>query len=837
MVNDRKRLEAISELFESEKSYVYEMRLWSTKFRKFLLNCGSISSQRKYALNNIIFLNIEDITHLHENILVEMANNNEKCRVDANKQKTGDIYARIDLKNELNVYIALDYTEILGKYMSRFEMYRYYIERLPKIEFVIDKEIAFNKQFAVELKNFLVETGYGIIGFKHFIFRPSQKLSRYPLLLNAIGKNTENAIVKERIKTINELLMQKTKEYDKILGNVKNAFQLYGMHFTLSFKEHVKKKTALGLFMRDRKLNQISTDVFVLSKYRSEPRPYRIYLTDNMIIVIDVVTLIFGEKLNVVDDPIPLVKYILLDTFHDPTTISYFQERHKFLMKEIDGEDAIYFYFKTEAQCNELRAAIKNAMQLIKDNFINEIELSEFGKIGNNITQMIITDPYYVGHSFSEEEEKRINTFIFDNIKTKKKDELNTKNNNSTAQKNNESTTKSEEKEFIKENIISTKEDIENVSQNELHKNNDESLLEKDDPVFKEETKGFIDVTKHEDNSIDDLNISLSSLDIDDKYSESFEDLNLRNFTAEDEFNDAMNKRRIRDCEIIRKSREVFTNACKEDGDDDEIIFFTDSDGIYMQRKNTIRRIYQKYLKRIIYISQFKILCFIDDDACFWSPIPTTGLIKNLICYKADNIWFGNSLNTPILAVKLISNISTSFLNLFKYESSVFSLISQLFIGAAISQVTFFSTKMMVACVDFEVINMHSLDTYSLLNMNDMFIELIFTHQHPTHAMELFKIEKGKYLVCNDKIGFYINQYGACPPDSAFFVWYNKPTEFKMFNNFIVVLSVEGVVVYNATDGKILRWIIKKNLKFVQCCAGVWVHNENTLFEIILPLR
>lgn len=860
MVNDRKRLEATSELFESEKTYVFDMKLWSSEFRRFFLTCLSISSQRRYTLNNVIFLNIENITSLHESILNEMAKKNEECRIKANKPPEKDIFVRIDLSNELDVYMELDYTDILEKYMTKFEIYKYYIERLPKIEFVFDKEIALNRRFTADLKRFLTDNGYIIMGYKHFIFRPSQKLARYPLLLNAINKNTENEEVLERIKRINDFLMEKTKLYDKILGNVKNAFQLYGMHYTLTFKEHVQKKIALGLFMQNRRLMQISNEVFVRSKYRTEPRPYRVYLTDNMLIVIDVVTRIFGEKLYVVDDPVPMVKYVVVDTFEDNYKSTFFKDHQKFMLKEIDGNDEIFLYFKTEAQCTELKSAISNNMQCLRNKYESQIELCEFGKIGSEIMEIIITDPYYIGSSFSEEEEHRLKQYFLEamsrkHINPKQNEEPNNSHIEESAIKplktppvsslsknisHEEATSADELDRFKKEDALSSSKDNLEVDNK---KGKSSSVDGSEEGKYELNDEHLVDITNSEVNlirnepEVDSIVSSLQKWKISDDGAST-------NITNTEDDQDSKigiggfeaNMRFLRDVEIVRKSREIFTSTCSADGPEDNIIFFKTTQGIFMQRRNSIRCVYRKLVKKLLYLDQYKLIIFIDNDACYWSRLPSTHLESNLICYKADNIWFGNTLGTSYLVVKLLSNTSTSFLHLYSLDGSNFRLMTQLYIGAIITQLIFFSSKLIVCCMDYEVINMYTLNTHELLNMNDMFIELLFTHQYPTCAMEIFKIEKGRYLVCNNKIGFFINQYGSCPPNSSFFVWYNEPTEFKLLNKYIIVLSKENMVIYDTGTGEILKWISKKNLKFVRGCSGAWVHNQTTLFEIKFPI-
>lgn len=843
MTNVRKRLEALSEIFESEKSYVYEMRLWSTEFRKILLNTKHIPIKRRVLLNSYIFLNVEDITRLHECILSEMVEKNQRCRENAKMPPLENISARIDLKNELEVYADLDYTEILEKYLHKFDIYKYYLEMFPKTEFIFKREMTLNVKFGEEVKVFLDKTGYSFMGYKHFMTRPSQKLNRYPLLLNGIYKRTENEDTKKRIKVINEFLMHKTKEFDKLFGIVKNAFWLYDIHHAISYKEKIKKKLALGFFMKERKIVQISTDIFVRSIHHDEPAPFKIYLTDNMLIVIDVVVLPFGEKLFVVDEPVPFIKYILLDKFPDDIKIKYFQEKHKFMLKEIDGDHNICLYFKTEAQCKELRTAILKGMEFNKSKYNPQIELVEFGPIGDEVDDIVIPDTYFIDRSFSDEEEIRLSKHILETINTNLM-----KSKNKDAEQN-ETETELRNKSNISENTDDNKKnkDIQNnveLNANESTISNNELLI-KQKKEFLEINTDCIDITLSENNQEDsmlslnnDLDFKIENMKISgfEDYTDDVESATSDNQRDKENYKAKQDRTIMFDTERLRKSNEIFVNATSLDGNDNDVLFFLKLTGVFMKRKNEIKCIHPRFVKKFIYVSQYNLICYIDDNACYWSQIPTTDLETNLICYKADNIWFGNTTNTFFLVVKLVSKTNSSFLHLFEIKDGKFSLITQLYIGADISQLIFLTSLLIVCCVDFEVINMYTLDTHELLNTNDMFIDLLHTNQHPTIAMDVFKVEKGKYLVCNDKIGFYINQYGSCLRNTPFFVWYNVPTEFKMFNNYVIVLYKEGMVVYNAITGEIVRWVVKIGLRFVKCCVGVWVHNGTTLFEVKLPL-
>jgi len=56
MPSKKKRIEAIAELFYSEKSYIRDLKLWQIGLRKKILGLSQISPQTKFNICDSIFL-------------------------------------------------------------------------------------------------------------------------------------------------------------------------------------------------------------------------------------------------------------------------------------------------------------------------------------------------------------------------------------------------------------------------------------------------------------------------------------------------------------------------------------------------------------------------------------------------------------------------------------------------------------------------------------------------------------------------------------------------------------------------------------------------------------
>lgn len=756
MHSEKKRLESMSELFESEKAYVKDMEIWCHEFRRFFLNCTSISPQRRFSLNNIIFLNSESIAILHKKIVFDMATKNEACRVKALGIKSDDIYQRMNLKQVETganvVYKDLEYSDIYEKYVENFEIYKFYIERLPKVEFILDKELATNRAFALELKAYLRSSGYVVMGYKHFIFRPTQKLARYPLLLSAIAKNTVNDEVKDRIFRINSNLQEKTKRYDKVLGEVNNAFTVYTLLLTLEYKDFVQKKISLGLFLKDRRLLQISNDVYIKSKYRSEPKAYRVYLLDHMVLVVDVVVKKFGEALYIVDDPMPLIKYSVLDNFEDNVGNAYFKDKFKFKLCEIDGDNEIVMYFKTETQCVELINEINKTRQGLIDKFMPEIDLLKYLKLAEiPCDEVVGNDPYFAGNSFSEFEENRIKKLFID-------------------------------------------------TENRLI----EYAGDKSDDKSPEHGQNDSDQQSNEFNEVNEKNL----------------------------------------CDLIKfgRNKSTFERLYKNPSDIyKEFLLYTYPGGVILKVGEYERQVFAKNIRNLQYISEYNMVCYLMDDVCYWSHFdPDIILIDtNVVCKNADSYWYGKTLKTSYIIVRMTTASNSSYLHLYKVSNEKnalnLTLITQLYIGATITQLSFFENKLIACSLEFEVVDMFTLNTHSLINPTDLTLEYFLKFEPPSTARDVIKVKKGLYLVCSNQMGFFVNQFGSFANTPSFFGWYTKPLDFMIYNKFLIVISERNCVVYNIYTGAILAYIVKPYLKFVKCMSTPWLHDGEYLYELSLP--
>lgn len=758
MPSEKKRLEAMSELFESEKSYVHDLEVWCIRFRQFLLNTSSLTSQRKFALNKLIFINTDGIMNLHRKIAFEIGQKNEECRRNVLNVYSEDIYQKLDLKGvetgANKAYENLMYIDIYEKYQEQFTLYGYYTERIPKIEFIVDKEAAINQDFKLQSDAFFLSQGYKMIGFKHFLLRPTQKLARYPLLMAAIAKNTTDDNVKERILRVSKNIAGKANEYDKLMGNVKNAFSVYKLLMTLKYKPYVESKIALGLFLKDRRLLQMSNEVYITSKYRNEPRPYRIYLLDQVMLIVDVVVKKFGEDIYIADDPMPLIKYVPIKEIGGLNVNEYFKEKPMLKMKEIDGSNEIILFFKTVSQCSELFDAITKTRQILLDKCNPEIELIQYSKIGQTKCKEVCSiDKFFSGNSYSNHEEIRIHNLFVDL-----------------------------EDQLVKES---------QSNNNSNYSNSNLSIINEKPEV---QNEGI------EKKLCDRIKLGHSILTFDRLYNNPSQ--------VEDEF-----------------------------------VLYTYPGGVNLKVGTEERRVLTRDIKHLQYIHHHKIVCFIMEQECCWSDFNNkkTVIDTNVICSGAEQCWYGKTLKTSYIIVRLSSKTQSNYLQLYEIANENGEIImrasSQFYIGARVTQISFFETKLIACSTDFEVVDMYTLNTHSLVNQTDLTLEYFLRYDEQSSAMDVIKIRQGLYLVLSKTMGFFVNHLGSFANVPSFFGWYVTPTDFRVYSDFLFVISDRTCVVYDLWSGTILAYIVKPNLHFIKNISTPWLHDEDFLYELKIPKR
>lgn len=364
----RKRLEALSEIFESEKSYVQDLKIWGEDFKRYLFQSETLTVEKKHSLSKTLFINLDAIIALHEQIIRELGRRNEYIR-EMNGMPTGDACKSIVVTDEsAQMFKDLEYHSVYYKYLNRFGVYRYYVSRLPTVEFDLDKECNMNRFFKQELMEFFNKRNIEL-GPKHFIYRASQKLARYAILWNAVLHYEENPIFIEGINTTVQKLKEIAKDVDQTYGSINESYKIFRFSADLHYAESVKNRIPLNLFQKQRKILK-EGDVIIKYRHIREPKMLRFIVLDTVILICDVVKQGNVEIKYIITDPLPLFKYIVTErnigyTFDN----EYLESMNPLFLLERAGTDIVVIFFKDERIKRMYFEVIHAAMEEIRKYF------------------------------------------------------------------------------------------------------------------------------------------------------------------------------------------------------------------------------------------------------------------------------------------------------------------------------------------------------------------------------------------------------------------------------------------------------------------------------------
>ncbi|ELQ74821.1 RhoGEF GTPase [Trachipleistophora hominis] len=370
----RKRLEALSEIFESEKAYVSDLKIWGEDFKRYLFQSETLTIEKKHSLSKTLFINLDAIIALHEQIAQELGRRNEYIR-EINKLPTGDAYKPIVVNDDTAVmYKDLEYHSVYYKYLNRFGVYRYYVSRLPTVEFDLDKECNMNRFFKQELMDFFNERNIEL-GPKHFIYRASQKLARYAILWNAVLHYEENPVFIEGINETVQKLKEIARDVDQTYGSINESYKIFRFSADLHYSEAVKNRIPLNLFQKQRKILK-EGDLIIKYRYIKEPKMLRFIVLDTVMLICDVVKQGNVEIKYIITDPLPLFKYIVTErnigyTFDN----AYLESMNPLFLLERAGTDIVVIFFKDERLKKMYFDVIHGAMEEIRRYFRTNVDL------------------------------------------------------------------------------------------------------------------------------------------------------------------------------------------------------------------------------------------------------------------------------------------------------------------------------------------------------------------------------------------------------------------------------------------------------------------------------
>lgn len=147
----------------------------------------------------------------------------------------------------------------------------------------------------------------------------------------------------------------------------------------------------------------------------------------------------------------------------------------------------------------------------------------------------------------------------------------------------------------------------------------------------------------------------------------------------------------------------------------------------------------------------------------------------------------------------LIDAISAKTIN--KKVSTIDVLIphKQFYIPAEAKSIQFLKRALCVGCTKgFEVVNINTLTTQSLFDTHDPAYEWIIKEEY--NPVKLIKTIKGDFLVCYNKVGFFLDKNGNPSRGNIRYFWMNSANSFAYISPYILAISNNYIEVWDEND-------------------------------------
>jgi len=363
---EKKRMQAIYELLESEREYTYDMVLWTRTFRHLVVNTPNLTLFSKQMFISKVLMNSQVILAIHTEILDELR--------WAFKIKRG-IAKEEFLKRE----ISEDNVEKICKACTKrkdaiLREYVLYATTVPKATEDMEKILEESESFSAEVVDVLKRMNRLHLGYLHFLMRPMQKIARYSLLLLAIRKHArekEKKVVEETAAVFGKI----SSEVNHNVEYSSNYFALYHLSKIMNVEKSARK-FAIGLMQKERRLIRMEDGVqLVLDGGR---KPVSVVVLDNCVFLLESqirgeYLLISAYKKRLFNDFMP-IEDVLVEKMSEKEQKGLYQLR-------IQDRKCVYIVECADWVCDGLYQDITSAVSARRKEFfrcaVERIELGE----------------------------------------------------------------------------------------------------------------------------------------------------------------------------------------------------------------------------------------------------------------------------------------------------------------------------------------------------------------------------------------------------------------------------------------------------------------------------
>lgn len=778
---EKKRLQALYELYTSEKDYLHDLVLWSRTFRHLVVNTSSLSLYTKQAFLSTVFINVEGILKLHEGIYGDMLS-----ILGLSPDYSPDNFLGMSVSSRKLVAVCNAYTkrkdDILKEYTA-------YANRVPKASSEMETILEENKGFDVELVNVLKRVDRLEFGCTHFIFRPMQKITRYPLLLQAIKKRSRE----NEEEAIDNALICFREIDSKVNQNVQysaNYFALYHLGRSLFFEGRRYPSLSFGINQRERVLVR-EEEVVLLA--RGERKAVSIVLLDNCLFFTEISksqTLRSLQKRRIYDDQVfPLCNIVI--------------EKQK--NEEKGGTGTITIWLYNTAYAFECQEILRDG---IYQDVIRCISRVNERFVRTTLVPLEIPSPGTKKHI----------VVVHEAPKDIPHSETGQKTGNNGGN-NSKGTTEGDTNE--------------GTGGKEKDKDNDKRGEKKD-----EGDSSVQESTKRKNSITDAQNTSSES-----NGSDSFRGLPLSTRARIPDSsslppfyppNSSLPSDSDRKCSI-----DVLGSLC-----------ISDTSGIYLSLPQApLQKIHGQYVTGLTYSRALNTFLFFQNNRAYTiinafpgsgkplAPIRLTGKIIVGFFGKSDAT--EQEKKTSYVVAKQVGYLGSEELFIYKLllsddgRSLNTDLYRRMYMAGDIQSISFYGNHLALASTDFELIDLKDLTTQELLDPLDVTIG-IYLNNSISKPMFSSKVDKNLYFVAFDDLGFFINRFGSRKKSRVLFLWLMRVVDVQIFKRYVVALGNRTVKLYTLSDGILRGCINIPAPKFLRHSEHLLVYNDSAIYRIEL---
>lgn len=790
MPGTRGRIEALSEIFESEKSYVADLTMWERDFRMWILECSLFGLKIKYEICDRVFINMEGIRKLHEEILADLAAANLRVYseiVGIPVESHGSEFM-IDKTTESCAVEQLEYFSVYRSHLQQFEMYEDYAQRLSKAEFELEKLMYSYPGFSDGVHAFLDAKEISFLGIKHFLYRPSQKLARYPMLIRAVIKNERSEKFRQEYETLAEWFQRMARTVDREFSNFSTQFMIYRLGENFRYKENVRNQQCLGMFQKRRRLLK-EGEVLVKHHTGMDLRLAKMFVFDHVILICEFPQDKFA-KIEICDEPVFMTRLVVFRKDLGFFPADAMQEKFFPLFLLEAGESRVCaLYFGDKSERNVYYTIIQRAIRKVKARLREDVVLERLSFKPAGVVRYACQATRRPWATESSDEEDPGDSSSYSSDSESEEESLSTMEARDFSQGHVLLRTMSE---FLERN---------NSTQNkEPHK---KSILR----------FGMDDSTESSDVDYDDP--KRQSL-----WKRLFSGTSL--FVKNGVF--PLPADRSADLEYMSQQKNMYIVATDE--------------GVFRVLGGDAVKVLDDRVKKVVYDSTYEVMIYHADAKLYASHFnsETTSAMPVVLKKDIGDFFYGTTSHGSYIASRDYGNGNSSMVFLFAVMISRGSvrieLSRKLYVGFQIYNIFFCSEKIVIACKDFEVVDLDSLRTEELLEVYDPWIPVFFHALRNTTARCILPISPHTFLVCFDALGFIIDDLGKVKRTGVIFLWDCRPTDFKLFHNHVVCIGHNLINIFNLNTGILVFSRYQVNLRFVSESEEPLLHDGRRFYRI-----